>query len=1232
MKTENVRGRSGMDGKLDELVKDFSLDAAVVWLRNKFPSFETRGEKRLDIAFDKNSEEYFASARLLGYVANMPESKAANAVNRPVVVVAVKMKRELTDRTSRNVQFNFSRNILKAEVNSPREGLNGLPSQGLFFFYDESGNFRLSLVTGDVEGRRFKFSEAKRQSFYVRSTAANNILRRRFADDIRTFADIKEVFSVEQLTKEFYRKLFDWYEWAKRENITFPNVIDDSTDDKKYNHEALIRLITRLMFTWFIRQKDLVPDSLFVVDKIKGVLINFEPDSMDADNYYRAILQNLFFATFNCQPDKRKFVRTYQGKCSQRYVKTFYRYQNEFRDAQTFLKTMNGIPFLNCALFDCLDKASDEKHGGKEVCFDGFSNRPKCQAHIPNALFFGNGDEGRLGLITLLDSYEFTIDENEVNDGDIALDPELLGKVFENLLGAYNPETEETARKSTGSFYTPREIVDYMVEESLKNYLRGKLSLPEDDARLDDLFDRAKAAEMANTGFSKGEERAILEALYSCKIIDPACGSGAFPMGILNCMTRLISRLDNNGLATREFLFRRYELDKAAKDPTETEEDRKERLAELEKRFSEGKLYPDYARKLYLIENCIYGVDIQPIAAQISKLRFFISLLCDQFRTSYDPDGENYGLLSLPNLEAKFVCANTLIALPDAGGYLNLTTGNVGELRDALVLNRHKIFGARSTKTKEKYKERDKEIRRQIREAVVTALSMPDEAIIAKAEAQIAKYVEERKPFEEKKIIRVKKAAQSVFSFVDTVKQDMLDFVEVDENKERRDHYDKLIDECKETISNENKKASSANVGVAQEYAKLVAGWDPFDQNASSPFFDPDWMFNIKDGFDVVIGNPPYGADLGKEGKSYFIRTYLSAKTIAGKQKGSCDSYSLFVERAYRLTKLGGSTIFILPMAIISSASMVALHNILYENCAEIKCSSYAVRPQPIFENAFVNTTIFQFKRTASCLRRVLTTKMYRKGRSFDLGNLVRNLEFVDATRFLLLGRVPKIGTSVEVSILGKMFQHKCVNDYVDANGAPVYYRAAGGRYFKIVTNYTTHSSAEKTLKVNAKYRNAICCILSSSLAFWFYQIFSDNLNWKMYEILNMRVPVMDEVLPELESIYSKYLIDVENHANTRSSSHESTYHVEEFKEYKIGYSKLIIDEIDGLIGPLYGLTQDEISFIQNYEIEFRMGDYILDGGISVQASSESKPKTKGDSVAQPKRRVRSGGDDDYLE
>ena len=908
--------------KLDKLIECFDESFAIDWLRSKFPSFETGNAKKITLGESKSEKDYFASARLLGHITRLPEKSGDAASNRPLVVVAVEMNGDMTERTSRASQFAFAKRVLRDAVNTGAIGLDGLPSQGIFFFHDKNGAFRLSLVTGEVEGRRFKFSEAKRQSFFVRPGAANNIIRRRFHDPIKTFLDLKEAFSVEQLTKEFYRELFNWYEWAKDSGACFPNILNAPKDPKKekqYNHEAIIRLITRLMFTWFIRQRNLVPEVLFTREGVSGILKKCDLDSMVEDNYYRAILQNLFFATFNTpQSGKDKLTRRWinaktdakgngVGLTSDYHVTTVYRYKDEFKDADGFLAMMRKVPFLNCALFDCLDKIEPKEAGGRRMYFDGFSTKQERRAHVPNGLFFGDGEEGHMGIITLFDQYEFTIDENEVNDGDVALDPELLGKVFENLLGAYNPETRATARNATGSFYTPREIVDYMVEESLKNYLRSKLSLDEKDSRLDELFDKGKAAEKAATGFSHEEEKAILEALYVCRIIDPACGSGAFPMGVLNCMVRLMKRLDDDaGTSIREYLLKRYREDKERRDPTETVEDRQERLEELEKRFAEGKMYPNYARKLYLIENCIYGVDIQPIAAQISKLRFFISLLCDQFRTSYNPEGDNYGLLSLPNLEAKFVCANTLIALPDSGGEFDLTTGNVGKLRDDLVLNRHKIFGARSTKTKEKYKTRDKEIRRQIREAVRDGLSKPDAGKIAQLERLIEQAKKRRKEVEKPDWVEVEKPVQQEF-FAATSTQPML--MKIDRNADKRNDIDSEIDKCQRAIAKEQAKGGKENIDAATRYADLVAGWDPFDQNASSPFFDPAWMFNIKDGFDIVIGNPPYGfrSVLSKEEKEYF-RNELKIEFRSG------DSAELFVKIAFdRLLKNKGIQTFIIP-------------------------------------------------------------------------------------------------------------------------------------------------------------------------------------------------------------------------------------------------------------------------------------------------------------------------------
>lgn len=940
---------------LSEMIERFTEKRAIDWLRFKFPSFDTSKAKPFPVDSSKNERDYFSSANVLGYVETLPEGKS-KPDNKPLVVVVVKMAKGklMTERTCRSVQFNFAKRVLQTEVNHAAKGLDGLPSQGLFFFVDEDGYFRLSLVTGAVENRRFKVNETKRQSFFVDPSAANNIVRRRLDGKIATFEALKEAFSVEQLTKEFYGKLFDWYTWAMaaETRVNFPNDLDDDTDDRKYNNEAIIRLITRLMFTWFIRQRKLVPDALFDQAAMGDILKKFDPNSMEDGNYYRAILQNLFFATFNCpQEGKDKLTRRWinvqtdasgngTGLTNDYRVTTVYRYKSEFKNPDRFLEMMRKVPFLNCALFDCLDRIQRPIDGGKKLFFDGFSSRPKRQAFVPNGLFF---NEER-GLISLFNRYEFTVDENNADDADVALDPELLGKVFENLLGAYNPETKETARNATGSFYTPREIVDYMVEESLKNYLKTKVPAA-DDKRLEDLFDKAKAADRLPTLFSRKETDELLNAIYSCKILDPACGSGAFPMGILHAMVRLLGRLDPDCLSIREQLLKRYREDKAIIDPAETQAEREERLAELEKRLEEGQHYPDYERKLYLIENCIYGVDIQAIATQISKLRFFISLLCDQLKRSFDPEAENYGLLSLPNLEAKFVCANTLISLPEVGA-LDAAVGNIQELREELQANRHKIFRARSFRTKEKYKAKDLEIRDAIRQTVIDSLSKPDEDVIARRKEQIAAAEERRKAVAEPKWVKVDIAVQTdLFSSYE--KQT----IEKDENATERAKIDAEIEWAKGVIKKEEDKGKPDNAQVATSYANMVAGWDPYDQNASSKWFDSEWMFNIGSGFDIVIGNPPYVLI----DKSVYSTLYAPFFKY---QSGKIDLYRLFIEKGVALlSKVSRSVLsYITPNTFLTIPSCKLLREHLLQGYTMRKIVNY---DEDVFEGVSVNSVVF---------------------------------------------------------------------------------------------------------------------------------------------------------------------------------------------------------------------------------------------------------------------------------
>ena len=618
-------------------------------------------------------------------------------------------------------------------------------------------------------------------------------------DAVSTFADLytkwQSVFNVSILNRKFYRELSDWYFWALQE-VAFPataSLLEDAERMKEHNAKNLIRMLTRLLFVWFVKEKNLIPEELFKEEYIKDNLIyDFEPrkrkgfdHKTQGSKYYRSILQNLFFATLNQSVGKRAFRKEGQ----QMNVTNLMRYKSYFRNPKAFIKLMeDSVPFMNGGLFECLDSPDPMlkgKRGGDVIVYeDGFSDRKDNALCVPDYIFFGVDEQADLseelgdkkhkdvtvnGLINILNSYKFTVTENTPIEEEVALDPELLGRVFENLLASYNPETKTTARKQTGSFYTPREIVTYMVDESLKAYLKQKLEteaamLPEEAERKLDLLTGYNEAYFHDENhFDDKQTTVIINAIDNCKILDPACGSGAFPMGILHKLVHVLHKLDADNK-----LWREVQRKKALRETEDAfnigdKQERENRLKEISDVFEYNS--DDYGRKLFLIENCIYGVDIQPIATQISKLRFFISLIVDQ---KADKTRENFGVRPLPNLETKFVTANTLIGIEKPKDQGNLFDNKkVQELEEKLKDVRHRLFSAKTTTAKRKLREDDQKLR-----------------------------------------------------------EDM----------------GKLL----------------ADAGLGNEPAKQLAGWDPYNQNASSPFFDPEWMFGISDGFDVVIGNPPY--------------------------------------------------------------------------------------------------------------------------------------------------------------------------------------------------------------------------------------------------------------------------------------------------------------------------------------------------------------------------------------
>jgi len=380
-----------------------------------------------------------------------------------------------------------------------------------------------------------------------------------------------EAFDISIVNKKFYAEIKAIFDALTKEEL--PKCKGILTNEHERVQFA-IRLIGRIIFCWFLKRKGIISADVLSTKAIEA-----------KQNYYRDLLEPLFFDVFNTPLSERR------------------------KDIPDLIK---NYPFLNGGLFE-----------------------PQNQDHRGNwALNISNGWFTNFFANTL-ERYNFTVDENSAASSEIAIDPEMLGRIFENLLAEQNPETGESARKATGSYYTPREIVDYMVEESLIAYLRTSKS-SKDDTMLYPLskgvqpISDESLEEFVHTGALpeglKPQSKALLEKLDAIKVIDPACGSGAFPISML------------------------------------------QRLAALKQQLSSE---TPYNIKLKTIENSIYGVDIQPMATELSRLRCWLSLIVDE-----DPKN----IRPLPNLDFKFVTANSLIDLGYDEFQHDIDKGKIGKI------------------------------------------------------------------------------------------------------------------------------------------------------------------------------------------------------------------------------------------------------------------------------------------------------------------------------------------------------------------------------------------------------------------------------------------------------------------------------------------------------------------------------------------------------------------------
>ncbi|WP_140936938.1 Eco57I restriction-modification methylase domain-containing protein [Sphingobacterium lumbrici] len=462
------------------------------------------------------------------------------------------------------------------------------------------------------------------------------------ADLLWKSLDIKEV------NKEFYKQVKERFD-ALIGIVKTQHTAATENQVKQFT----VRLIGRYIFCWFLKEKGIIAHSLIGKKTIE-----------ESDNYYQNVLLKLFFETLNTKVQDRNPI--------------------------THNKLFEKIPYLNGGLFD----ESEEDKLFTDLQLDAWL----------------------LPFVEILESYDFTVDESSSQYQQVAVDPEMLGRIFENLLASQNEETEKLAnqRKAFGAFYTPREIVDYMVNESIKAYLQTQweqhiiekktktLNNPEP---VGDIFGNKKPQQLAietkryelkaeektkiektieplfaanpDAGQLKKEEKTLLlQFLEQIKILDPACGSGAFPMGILHKLVELHETL--------------------------------------------GTVKSPYELKKDILSQNIYGVDIMPMAIEIARLRAWLSLVLEENYNPKDPL-HNFGVKPLPNLDFKFVCANSLIDLgldafiQDSKGTLHegFTKKLVNQLKELENLRKQFFTPALGSSEKEQLKadyfaERDK--------------------------------------------------------------------------------------------------------------------------------------------------------------------------------------------------------------------------------------------------------------------------------------------------------------------------------------------------------------------------------------------------------------------------------------------------------------------------------------------------------------------------------------------
>lgn len=773
-------------------------------------------------------------------------------------VLAVELKKETSLDRARTMQRNFVAWFL----NGSRGGI--LKDAALVAFVSPNEeDWRFSFVKMEyafketVKGNikvKSEFTPVKRYSFLVGQNENSHTAQSRLVPLLQRdeqkpkLAEIEELFSVEKATKEFFEKYRDLYfrTHAELEKLVAKDksLRDDFQEKNVSTVDFCKKLLGQIVFLYFLQRKGwfgVKRDEKWGAGSKRFLRELFEGKHGKYKNYFNDILEPLFY---DALARDRSDIDHWndQFKCK--------------------------IPFLNGGLFDPIND------------YDW----TKTEIHFPNELFSNNtvtkeGDKGD-GILDVFDRFNFTVKEDEPLEKEVAVDPEMLGKVFENLL-------EVKDRKSKGTYYTPREIVHYMCVQSLINYLATELegkvskedleklikhgeSVGENEARVERVGEETSRYYYKLPESIREHARQIDEKLADIKVCDPAIGSGAFPVGMMTEIVRARTTLSS---------------------------------------YLSGRDRTTYNFKRHCIHNSLYGVDIDPGAIEIAKLRLWLSLIVDEEDIKQ--------IKPLPNLDYKIMQGNSLleeyegIKLFDDKFIAKESFDKESQLNDlkaqqSKLQNEYIKLHNDDKLSKVKQGELKAELERLAGQ--IKKLSKPE---IKQANTGLFEMISEAK----RKADKLKALHEAFF---DTI------------HKKEKDALKKEI----ENLEWELIEATLREQGKTSDLKKL----EEFKRSNTKPFFlwklNFSEVFQNKGGFDVVIANPPYGIVYDDKIKQYYENKY------------SCflrnnDIYVAFYQKGVGLLSVAGHLTYISPNTFLNGDYFKGLRSYMTSNIIVDEITDY---------------------------------------------------------------------------------------------------------------------------------------------------------------------------------------------------------------------------------------------------------------------------------------------------